>query len=175
MKKHIQTLLGCGLFLLPLSTAAQAAYAIIDLTLLEAPNDSAYAVGDVHRAFVTYDTSSLIGLGSETIASDDILSLSFEFNETTYDKSHDIASGYPKLHFYNRELVGIDYWNTLGLTNGGESSFFTFYPDRTFTYSPYGESEYTGQYEINSVPEIHPSIYFLSSLGWILLRRHRPV
>ena len=173
MKKTIQTLFNCGLFLFPLSSSTLAAQAIIDVTLLEAPNDSEYTVGDVHRASITYDTSTLRGLGTETISSDGIISLHFEFNGAIYDESYDIASGYPQLHFQDNTLVGIDYWNTQGLIDGNANSFFTFYPDQSFSYSPYGESEYMGEYEIGSVPQVHSSLYFLSSIGWMLLIRHR--
>ena len=173
MKKIFTALSAYSLCLLPLSITAQAAQSIIDVTLLEAPNDTDYKVGNVYQAYVSYHLSNLSGQGSETIASDGIISLQFEFNGSIYDKSHDEASGYPQLHFSDGELVGIDYWNTQGLSDGDANSFFTFYQDNTFLYSPYGESEYSGEYTVSSVPEPNPAIILISSFGWLLIIRHR--
>jgi len=169
MKKVFNTLLcSCAISLTTLSHAAQA---IIDVTLNEAPNDTYYRVGNIYRASIQYNDLILTGSGIETLS--ETVSLSFNFNGFIYDESYDQATGFPRLNFQDGELVGIDYWNTQGLTDGEANSFFTFYPDGTFNYSPYGESEYSGQYEIHQIPEVHPSIILLSSIGLILLRRNR--
>ena len=173
MQTIINLLLSGTACLLPFSGAAQTVYSEIEVTLLEAPSESDYSVGDTYSAYVAYDSSQLTGVGDEVISVGDIVSLSFVFNGVAYDESYDVASDYPRLYFSNSELVSIDYWNSKGLENGGERSFFSFYQDQSFNYSPYGESEFTGKYTIATVPEVQSSVLLSSGLWILLLRRKR--
>lgn len=173
MKDNLTALMACYLCLLPFSSSIQAAQSIIEVTLEEAPNTSEYEVGNVYRLYVSYNTASLTGQDLEFISTNDITSLHFDFNGDIYDETYDVAASYPRLYFNNFELVAIDYWNTQGLKNRNENSFFTFYQDQSFLYSPNGQSEYAGRYLINSVPEVKTSVLFLSSLGWFILLRRR--
>jgi len=148
-------------------------YSEIEVTLLEAPNDFDYNVGDVYMAYLSYDSSQLSGSGEEVLSVGNIISLNFEFNGAVYDERDDVASGYPRLYFSDSDLVGVDYWNTEGLEGGGEKSFFSFYRDQSFNYSPYGESEFVGVYTMSVVPEVQTTTLLSYGLWLILVRRKR--
>ena len=164
-------LIGCTTYILPLSGSTQVVNSQIVVTLLEAPNHSPYKVGDDYVAFLTYDTSGLVGVGEETLSHEGVVSLLFEFNGITYDETYDTDSSYPKFYFSGSELVSIDYMNSQGLVGAGAGSFFKFYRDQSFNYSPNGESEYAGVYVVNQVPEFKTMIYFSSAFCILLYRR----
>ncbi len=173
MQPIFHTLLICTGCLVPFIGAAQTVYSEIKVTLLEAPNDSDYNVGDVYMLYLSYDSSQLLGIGEEVILVGDIVSLRFDFNGATYDERDDVASDYPRLYFSDSKLVGMDYWNSNGIEGGGDKSFFSFYKDQSFSYSPYGSSEFTGVYTMSVVPEVQSTTLLSYGLWLLLVRRKR--
>jgi len=172
MKNLFKALTGFIPCALPITGAAQIISSEIVVTLSEAPNQSNYNIGDQFSMYVTYDGSSLSGVGEEIITVEGILSLSFEFGGSIYDETYDNASDYPRFYFTDSELVAVDYWNSNGLADGRDKSFFRFFKDQSFNYSPYGESEFTGNYLV-VVPEPQTAIFLGVALGVTLLRRQR--
>ncbi len=149
--------------------AAQDVESQIIVTLSEAPNTSSLQPGDEFFAKLSYSTASLTGEGEEILSlSESNLSLKFNFGGFTYNESSDIATGYPQLHFSDASLVSIDFWNTAGLQEGSDNSFFRFFKDRSFNYSTDGVSEYAGEYRISAVPEA-PNTMLLGLAGVMFL------
>ncbi len=173
MNNLLKVLIASVSHILPVTVAGQVAQSEIVVALSEAPNQSGYDIGDQFSMLITYDTSLLSGEGEEVLTVEDILSLSFEFGESTYDETYDSASSYPRLYFDDAQLVSVDYWNNTGLIEGGDQSFFRFLNDQTFNYSPYGESEFVGEYSVIAVPESESTLFLSIALWMILLRRHR--
>ena len=158
---------------IPILGVAQTVHTEIFVTLLEAPNESDFEVGDIHKGKVSYDSSLLVGEGEEEISVAGIQSLTFDFNGVTYNETYDVATGFPKLYFVDSELVGIDYWNNVGVEGGGDRSFFSFHSDQSFNYSPNGVSEFSGIYTLSAVPETQSSLLLGIGSGALIMRRQR--
>ena len=119
-------------------------------------------------------------------------SVYIEFYDGNYTHESDISNGFPRAFFTDGVLTGIDIWNNTGLISGREEgledTFFRFFRDQTFEYSPRGNTnsldgedadiagEFSGSYVLSPtftvVPEPTSSaLLFLASLFFLMGRR----
>ncbi len=164
-----------------ISAFAQTVTYEIDLVLTTAPNTVDYGVGDHFNGGFTVDLSMLTNSGDEYLSiGEGVESAHFVFiGGERYSHLDDISNGFPRAYFTDGEVVGFDLWNSLGLRNGVDGTFFRFFRDKSFQYSPDGSSEYTGIYDISlapaSVPEPSSSLLLVLSAGSFMVRRKRSV
>lgn len=167
--KVLQIISNC-LLLLSLPALSQTVEYRAQLTLIEAPATGGYNVGDQYTIQIAYNPASLTGVGAEFInASNGLEYIRFEFNGHVYDESFEIASGYPRLYFQDGKFANFDYWNSTGIIGGSPDSFFRFFRDQSFMYSPDGSSEFEGSYAtlISTAPE--PQVFISIGIGAICL------
>lgn len=156
-------------------SSAQVEESQIIVTISEAPNTSIYNAGDEFVVDLMYNKSLLKSDGDERLSlADSSLQLDFNFLGSTYDEKSDPATDYPMLYFSNSKLVGIDYFYSQAIGDDGNNSFFRFFKDQSFNYSPDGVSEYSGEYNVVNIPEPSQILVFgISSIFLLSIRKRK--
>lgn len=132
--------------------------------------------------FFTYDDSTLIGSGLETLGVDQGLSISFNFLNKTYDETDDIGfPTYPTVQFQDSDLLGLSFvtfyapsFQTFGIGNevdistgvigSGGGNIFAYDTDPSIEFEGLG----TVKYSPRPVPEPN-TVVGLGALGLALL------
>ncbi|MGJ8656495.1 MAG: PEP-CTERM sorting domain-containing protein [Akkermansiaceae bacterium] len=160
-----------------ISSSAQILKFEIDLVLLGAPNTADYKAGDHYYGSITVDTSRLSNTGDEfLIIGEGLESVYVEFIDGhSYTHEDDVSEGYPRVYFTDGVLTGFDIWNNRGLKSGIEDTFFRFYRDESFQYSPNGAEEFDGSYTLRAeaVPEPSSGMLIMLSAGSFVFFRKR--
>ncbi len=150
-----------------------------DLVLRGAPNTADYKVGDHFLGSVSIDSSELTNLGDEVaIIGAGLESIHITFiDDFTYDHNDDPSNGYPRAYLTDGVLTGFDLWNSKGLKSGIENTFFRFFRDRSFQYSPRGDGEFDGVYSLSleAVPEPSSSMLSLIGISCLLFLRNKSI
>lgn len=146
---------GGGIFALP-ANAARITYE------LEVAINSGPLVGNVYTGVLSYDDTSLIGVGSEAIAAEDF---TFTFEGTTYTQ----ADSPVFVSFFDGEFLGLDYSIASPPAPTFISGFFSVF-DASFSYD-FGAANLAGTgiptYTFSSIPESSSltALFLLAGLG----------
>jgi len=173
--KVFQAITVC-LTLLSLPVLSQTIYYKAELSLLGVPASGGYSTEDKYTVEVQYNKAAVTGVGRESInAANGLESIQFAFNGHIYDESYETSKGFPVIYFEDGEFANFDYWNTKGIEGGSPDSFFRFFRDNTFMYSPDGSSEFEGVYSEVTTVAPEPRALLLLGIGglYILTRRNK--
>lgn len=158
-------------------TNAQTMNYNVNLEISGAPNTATYSAGDHFYASITVDLSKLKRSGIESLSVENGLeSIQFRFLDNhLYTEIDDPSSGFPKAYFTDGIFTGIDFWNSMGLVGAKDNTFFRFYRDGSFQYSPEGVTEFDGSYSVilATVPEPHTTCFSLLALLCLTFNRQR--
>ncbi len=145
--------------------------------------------GNSYDGSFSYDDSTLIGIGGETVGVEEKLSINFEFLGKTYTETDDnnFAFNFPQVEFKDGSLVGLQYLVT-DVLNGSISSFAIFgdnpdglgggdkfsYVNENSVEVSEGSVIYSLKSPSTSVPE--PNIVLglgVIGFGWLYSKRQR--